>query len=896
LKSNLIVFHTLMIGSQRMVRHLLMGAIACSLVVILSSLPHPSLAQSPSPVSESHVSESHVSDSSIATWMDLGRDRYEAGQIEAAIAAWEEALQLSQRLQVPVQQALAHTYLATAAGDLGQWQIAQSRLNQAQASLEDAVDDPRTAHVYGRIFNSLATLHYHQGQGEAAIEAWEQAADWYAQADDDLGVLATQVSRAQGLQLLGHHRRSRRQLDQALAHLQTFPNSEIKVIGLLNLGNSLLALGNNNEANDVLRESLTTADSLAEDFDRSPIFTALGNVARQRGEVAQALSYYEQAARSETPLTRIEAQINRWHLLLETVTPDAIAQFQDQFPSLQADLQDLPASRRSIYARIHLAQAWLNPLLSAASEAEIAPLLPYRYPIAQLLAESVEQAKTLGDDGSRTLRDRRAQAYAMGQLAQLYEQNQQWSESESLTKRALALSEALDASDLQARWQWQLGRILRARDDRPGAIDAYNSAIVNIQRLRQDLVSIDPEAQFSFRDQVEPIYRELVDLLLTRDSPQAEIPQANLRQAREVVEALQLAELDDFFREACLNTQPVAIDEIDADAATLYPIILPQRLAVILSIPGQPLSYAETAIPQEQVNQSLDELAQLLNPIFPESRRLAVSQRLYDWLIRPLEPQLRQQQPETLVFVLDGKLRNLPMAVLHDGQGYLIERYGLAVAPSLRLLSQGQQGAIAEKTVLMGGLSASRQGFSPLPGVEREVEQISAQLSADVLINETFTTSDLQESFNRGRFSVLHLATHGQFSSDLDETFLVTWDGRLDVNQLTALLQSRDPNLASGIELLVLSACQTAAGDNRAALGLAGFAVRSGAQSTLATLWSVGDLSTAQLMKTFYRILQEQPQLTKAEALRQAQLTLLRSPEYSHPFHWSPFILVGNWL
>ncbi|MGM0456604.1 MAG: hypothetical protein ACQERW_10630, partial [Cyanobacteriota bacterium] len=122
-----------MIGSQRMVRHLLMGAIACSLVVILSSLPHPSLAQSPSP-----VSESDVSDSSIATWMDLGRDRYEAGQIEAAIAAWEEALQLSQRLQVPVQQALAHTYLATAAGDLGQWQIAQSRLNQAQASLEDA--------------------------------------------------------------------------------------------------------------------------------------------------------------------------------------------------------------------------------------------------------------------------------------------------------------------------------------------------------------------------------------------------------------------------------------------------------------------------------------------------------------------------------------------------------------------------------------------------------------------------------------------------------------------------------------------------------------------------------------------------------------------------------------
>lgn len=872
-----------MIGLQRMVRHLLMGVITCSLVVILSSLLHPSLAQPPS-----HLVSDGATESSIATWMDLGRDRYQAGQLEAAIAAWEEAVQLSQRQQVPVQHALAQTYLAIAAGDLGQWTMAQSRLDQALSGLEDAADDPQAAHVYGRIFNSLGTLRYHQGQGEDAIEAWQQAEDWYAQADDDLGVLATQVSRAQGLQLLGHHRRSRRQLNQALDRLQTLPNSEIKVIGLLNLGNSLLALGNPGEAHRVLQESLTTADSLAGNFDRSPIFIALGNVARRQGDVAQALAYYEQAVGSETPLIRIEAQINRCHLLLEAVTPEAIAQFQEQFPSLQADLQNLPPSRRSIYARIHLAQAWLNPLMSAASEAEIAPLLPYRYPIAQLLAESVEQAKNLGD--------RRAQAYAVGELAQLYEQNQQWSESQSLTTTALALSERLNAPDLKARWQWQLGRILRSRNDRARAIDAYNAAIANIQQLRQDLVSIDPEAQFSFREQVEPIYRELVDLLLTRDSPQAEIPQANLRQAREVVEALQLAELDDFFREACLDTQPVAIDEIDADAATLYPIILPQRLAVILSIPGQPLSYAETALAQDQVNHSLDELAQLLNPIFPESRRLVVSQRLYDWLIRPLEPQLRQRQPETLVFVLDGKLRNLPMAVLHDGEGYLIERYALAVAPSLRLLSQARQGSIAETTVLMGGLSASRQGFSALPGVEQEVEQIAAQLSANVLINETFTTSDLEESFNRGRFSVLHLATHGQFSSDLEDTFLVTWDGRLDVNQLTTLLESRDPNLASGLELLVLSACQTAAGDNRAALGLAGFAVRSGAQSTLATLWSVGDLSTAQLMKTFYKTLQEQRQLTKAEALREAQLTLLRSPEYSHPFYWSPFILVGSWL
>jgi CHAT domain-containing protein len=138
------------------------------------------------------------------------------------------------------------------------------------------------------------------------------------------------------------------------------------------------------------------------------------------------------------------------------------------------------------------------------------------------------------------------------------------------------------------------------------------------------------------------------------------------------------------------------------------------------------------------------------------------------------------------------------------------------------------------------------------------------------------------------------LATHGQFSSNADNTFILTWDGRINVKQLDQLLRSREGKL-SPIELLVLSACQTATGDKRAALGMAGVAVRSGARSTLASLWSVSDRSTAFLMIKFYRELGK-PEITKAEALRRAQVALLHQDDYTSPYYWAPFVLLGNWL
>jgi CHAT domain-containing protein len=239
-------------------------------------------------------------------------------------------------------------------------------------------------------------------------------------------------------------------------------------------------------------------------------------------------------------------------------------------------------------------------------------------------------------------------------------------------------------------------------------------------------------------------------------------------------------------------------------------------------------------------------------------------------------------------------LRNLPMAALYDGKQYLVEKYSIALNPGLQLL-EARSLLRQQLKALTGGLTESREGFAALPGVESELSQISSELRAEILLNQEFTKKALEKRINEAPFPIIHLATHAQFSSKVENTFLLTWDGRINVKDFDRLLRTRERQTTNPIELLVLSACQTATGDKRATLGLAGLAVRSGARSTLATLWSVWDESTAEFMAEFYREL-SQTQVSKAEALRQAQLILLKNSKYEHPYFWAPFVLVGNWL
>jgi len=853
-------------------------AISVTLMTLLLNLPiSPTVAtvtQVETTAQTSPVIESLTANTS--QLVQQGKNDYQRGQYAAAITVWKEALDTFTTQGDILNQAMVLSNLALAYRQLGQWHEA----NQAIETSLNLLSTPNhntsqnTLKILAQALNTQGHLQLAQGQAELALATWEQATQTYQQVGDETGVTRSLINQTHAMRALGLYLRARNLLDQIRQTLAAQPDSLTKIAGLRSLGDLLRITGDLNQSRQILEQSLAIAKALPSSPDSTAILFSLGNTARSQHQIEDAIQFYQQAAATTvSPTLQFQAQANQLSLFVETQQQQAARQLWTQ---LQPQLSQLPLSRQTLYAQINVARSLMQMNHDASGNAP---------EIAQLLATITQQA--------RTLKDRQVEAYALGYLGQLYEQTQQLANAQTLTEQALTLAQSLNAPELAYRWQWQLGRLLKTQGNAQSAIAAYDQAVNTLQSLRTDLVAINDTVQFSFRESVEPVYREFVGLLLQPLPGEKEVSQAHLKQAREVIESLQLAELDNFFQEACLTSQAQQIDHIDPTAAVFYPIILPDRLEVILSLPGQPLRHYATQASSVQVEQIIHQMRQSFRPTSLKKERLTLAQNLYDWLIRPAETELTQSDITTLVFVLDGSLRNLPMAALYDGQHYLIETYSLAIAPSLHLLPP--QPLIPEQLkVLTAGVSQSISGFSPLPAVEWELSQITNKVPALKLLNQDFTSVNLTDNLQTQPFSVVHLATHGQFSSDPEETFILAWDKKIQAKDFETLLRSTQADLSNPIELLVLSACQTATGDQRAALGLAGIATRSGARSTLATLWSVQDDSTAQLMVEFYKEL-NQGTLNKATALRHAQLTLLQQG-YNHPYYWAPFILVGNWL
>ncbi|MEQ9669587.1 CHAT domain-containing protein [Coleofasciculus sp. G2-EDA-02] len=839
----------------------------------------------------------NVTPTNPTTPLEQGITAFEAGRFADAAQLWRQAAQEYEQKRDRLNLALSLSYLSLAYQNLGQVQDAERAINQSLDLLQDHNNwESGGLAILGQALNTQGRLQLTKGQAEAALDTWKQATDAYSRAGDETGKLGSQINQAQALQSLGLYRRAQTLLEQANQQLQSQPDSLLKVQGLQSLGIALQELGDPKTSQTLLTQSLTIAQKLNPTPDTSAILLSLGNVARDLQENDKALDYYHKAAQNATDsLIQIKAQLNQLSLLINTEQEDAAIAL---LPQIQVRLATLSPSRAAVYAQVNLADSLIRMARDVQTchgtsgcqgagltdnltpETGSAKALTTNGAIAQLLAKAIQQA--------RQIQDAKAESYALGQLGKLYEQQQQLAEAQKLTQQALSLVQGINAGDIAYLWEWQLGRILQKQGNTQDAVAAYTVAVETLRSLRSDLIAL-PNLQFYFRERVEPVYRQLVGLLLKSDPSQK-----NLQKAREVIESLQLAELDNFFRNTCIQAQPQQIDQVDPTAAVIYPIILPDRLAVILSLPGQPLRHYETQLPETEVNNAFIQLRKFLNPVLSDKQRLRFSQDIYDWLIRPIEAELANSEIKTLVFILDGALRNLPMAALHDGEQYLIEKYSIAVSPGLQLL---EPRALDRERLqaLIGGLSEERQGFSALPGVELELSKIADKVPSEMLFNQEFTTTTLKQEISAVSFPVVHLATHGQFSSEVEDTFILTWEGQVNVNDLDQLLQVREREDSQPIELLVLSACQTATGDQRAALGLAGVAVRSGARSTLATLWSVRDQSTAQLMAEFYQSL-SQAENSKAESLRQAQLSILKNPEYEHPYYWAPFVLVGNWL
>ncbi len=847
--------------------------------------------------------------------IEQGKALYKAGRFAEAVQILQQAAQEYQNQGDNLKRAATLSNLSLAYQQLGAWNEAKQAItkslnilgyqqptrgktpNSSLLTLNSSLLTPNSLKILAQSLDILGRLQLATGQTEAALKTWQQATNIYTKADDKNGVVRSRINQAQVLRIQGFYRNAVKTLAEVNKILQTQPDSIEKATTLRSLGDVLQLAGNIPESRTALQQSLEIAKRLQSSTEIAASLFSLGNNARAQQQTQQAINFYQQTVKiSPSPLLKVQAQLNHLSLLIEE-------QKSPQIPSLiseiQSQLDQLPPSRASIYARINFAQSLMkvrSEELGVMNSELITPNSSLLTPPARLLATAVQQA--------RSLNDKRSEAYALGSLGGLYEQTGQWSEAQKLTEQALLLAQASNAADITYRWQWQLGRLLKAQKDFQGAIAAYDAAVETLETLRTDLAAVNQDVRFNFRDSVEPVYRESVQLLLQTQQNQLNknIDEKTLEKARQRIEALQIAELDNFFREACLQGQRVLLDQVvdqeNPTAAILYPIILPQELQVIVKIPKQPLRNYSVKIPQTEVEKTVVELRQnLLNPAQIKAVRTQ-SQQVYNWLIKPIESELSTSGVDTLVFVLDGLLRNLPMASLYDGKQYLVEKYAVALSVGLQLLDPKPLQPEQLKALTAGLTEPPPEfsNFAPLPGIKTEIELIAeAGVSTTNLLDQQFTSKALESKVNANPFNVVHLATHGQFSSTADKTFILAADGPINVTQFDSILRSRGETRLEAVQLLVLTACQTAAGDKRAALGLAGVAVKAGARSTLASLWQIDDESTAQFVGAFYRELKD-PNISKATAVRRAQLQLLKHPNYNSPSFWSAYVLIGNWL
>jgi CHAT domain-containing protein len=293
---------------------------------------------------------------------------------------------------------------------------------------------------------------------------------------------------------------------------------------------------------------------------------------------------------------------------------------------------------------------------------------------------------------------------------------------------------------------------------------------------------------------------------------------------------------------------------------------------------------------------------------------LPQSQQLYQWLVAPLEEALKAEKVNNLVFIMDRGLRSLPIAALHDGKGFIVERYSVGVMPSLTLTDTRHINLQQTQVLAMG--ASEFKDLDALPAVPLELSTISKLWSGQSLLNETFTPQQLKELRSSKPYGIVHLATHGEFQAgNPEQSYIQFWDSKVNLKQM----QSLNLTQPTPVSLLVLSACRTALGDQDAELGFTGLAVSSGVQTAVGGLWYISDLGTLALMTNFYNNLKLAP--FKAEALRQAQVAMLTgqvkvennqlvaaglniplspklqeqsSANLTHPYYWSGMTMVGN--
>ncbi len=723
-------------------------------------------------------------------------------------------------------------------------------------------------------------------------------------------------SNPQQLENLGAFYWQRGDLHQAITawskeaeiyRLQGLPNKE--ALALLKISQCYTSLGQSRLAIFNLKKvlSLTENSSLL-----ARTWMQLGNAHSRSGEFSEALSAYNKSLGIEKSLFALnnlvillqkqmlhgQLQANSSRKGEETERYLAEAAFYRaealKYATEAKAFSQTTESSSSVRALIEWGK--LSPTGLSAEELErvrrILPKLPgSRTKVflainwARLDPERTNYWLSQGSQVALTIGDARAESFALLELGLEAEKSGNFSQALEFAQSAQLKAQSELAYDSLYPAQWLAGRMYRQLGNQEAAITSYRNSIASLDVYNQGLMDISVERRIDFNSKIEPIYREMLALLLKGSNPS----ESNLKESLLIFDKLRRAQLQNYFGDNCFKVKGQVFPLQDAlaskNAVLLNSIILDDETHLLLQLPDGTLRHSKTQISRTEItNLGTDWYETIKGGLSWQFGKQG--QDLYNIIIRPFEPELAQIKPDTIIFVHDGILRNLPMAALYDGEKFLAQKWPSVSSLGFNFVLRGDN---PQKSLAAAfGLGVARGNWSELANVSEEVENVVELVGGEKFLNEEFTADNFAQELTKEDYSIVHLATHGYFGGTAENSFILAYDRSLSILDLENFLSQSKAT----ITLLVLSACETALTSDRSWLGLAGVAIRSGVDTVLGSFWPVQDDEQLELIKAFYSNIRS-PNLDKAEALQKIQIEQIE--QNAHPSKWASLNLIGEW-
>ena len=793
------------------------------------------------------------------------------GQFKAALQTFQQLLVIYRKVGDRSKEGATLNNIGLAYQNLGQYGKSLDYLNQALAikrEMGDRAGEGKTLSNIGQVYDDL-------GQYEQALEYYKQALSISRQISDRTEEGKT-LSNISGVYYsAGQNQEALNYYQEALTIIQEVQDRSAEGTTLSNIGVVYATLGKNQEALDYYQQALTIIREVGDRASEGATLNNIGGIYNKQKEYQSALDYYQQAL------------------------------------AIQREVGDRIAEGRTLNN--------IGLILEAQNQTELAIIF---------LKQSINLKEAIRQD--------------IRGLAK--EEQQSFTQTVAHTYRILA--NLLFKQDRIVEAQRVLD-LLKVQE-----LDDYLNNVSGNNNTAQGLPNLIPEQNINqgyqaIIDKEIEIGKELSQLRQIKPAnrtPQqeqriAELVQSQQESIKEFNNFIQSPEVNSLIKQLSHNTQGQNLDlaglvslqdnlkQLQQNAVLLYPLILDDRLELILTTPDSPPIRHTVNVTKAQLNQAIVEFRKILLNSAINAKTPA--KKLYDWLIKPLEEDLKAAGAKTIIYSPDGVLRYIPLAALYDGEQWLVERYRInnITATSLTEINTKPQpklkilaGAFANGSYSIN-VGNEEFNFVGLPFAKVEVDNL-AQIVPDTteLIDAAFTPEAIISQMDK--YNVIHLATHGVFVDGTpEESFILFGDGKRVT--LADIQNWRMKN----IDLVVLSACETGLGgklgNGEEILGLGYQIQRAGARATIASLWTVDDSSTQLLMNGFYTAL-ESGKITKAEALRQAQIALITKDDtalggqrgaivslrrqlreglqpdvanhLSHPYYWAPFILIGNGL